>query len=118
MPRLKALLIAIALVTPSLRVRADEWLEFRGVGGASRVQEGSLPVELSAADIRWSVDLPGRGLSGVLVVGDRAFVTTSEGPTQDRLHLDGKDPLGPAGVGDRADDVPPQDERRRADAVQ
>ena len=92
MPRLKALLIAIALVAPSLRVlddelRADEWLEFRGVGGASRVQEGSLPVELSAADVRWSIDLPGRGLSGVLVVGDRAFVTTSEGPTQDRLHL-------------------------------
>ncbi len=87
MPRLKALLIAIALVAPSLRVRADEWLEFRGVGGASRVKEGSLPVELSAADVRWSVDLPGRGLSGVLVVGDRAFVTTSEGPTQDRLHL-------------------------------
>lgn len=92
MPRLKAILIAIALVAPSLRVlddelRADEWLEFRGVGGASRVQEGSLPVELSAADVRWSIDLPGRGLSGVLVVGDRAFVTTSEGPTQDRLHL-------------------------------
>lgn len=87
MPRLKALLIAIALVAPSLTLRADEWLEFRGVGGASRVKEGSLPVELSAADVRWSVDLPGRGLSGVLVVGDRAFVTTSEGPTQDRLHL-------------------------------
>jgi hypothetical protein len=68
MPRLSALLIAIALVAPSLRVGADEWLEFRGVGGASRVKEGSLPVELSAADVRWSVDLPGRGLSGVLVV--------------------------------------------------
>jgi len=87
MSRLKALLIAIALVAPSLPLQADEWLEFRGVGGASRVREGSLPVELSAADVRWSVDLPGRGLSGVLVVGDRAFVTTSEGPTQDRLHL-------------------------------
>jgi outer membrane protein assembly factor BamB len=92
MSRLLSLLIAIALVAPSLpllddELRADEWLEFRGVGGASRVKEGSLPVELSAADVRWSVDLPGRGLSGVLVVGDRAFVTTSEGPTQDRLHL-------------------------------
>jgi outer membrane protein assembly factor BamB len=92
MSRLLSVLIAIALVAPSLRLlddqlRADEWLEFRGVGGASRVKEGSLPVELSAADVRWSVDLPGRGLSGVLIVGDRAFVTTSEGPTQDRLHL-------------------------------
>ena len=87
MPRLPSLLIAVALVASSLPLRADEWLEFRGVGGASRVKEGSLPVELSAADVRWSVDLPGRGLSGVLVVGDRAFVTTSEGPTQDRLHL-------------------------------
>lgn len=87
MPRLPSLLIAVALVASSLPLGADEWLEFRGVGGASRVKEGSLPVELSAADVRWSIDLPGRGLSGVLVVGDRAFVTTSEGPTQDRLHL-------------------------------
>ena len=77
MPRLSALLIAIALLTAALPARSDDWLEFRGPGGASRVKEGSLPVELSAADVRWSADLPGRGLSGVLVVGDRAFVTTS-----------------------------------------
>ena len=87
MPRLPALLIATAILTAALPARSDDWLEFRGPGGASRVKEGSLPVELSAADVRWSADLPGRGLSGVLVVGDRAFVTTSDGPTQDRLHL-------------------------------
>ena len=88
MPRPCALfLVAAALVVVAPPLSADDWLAFRGSGGASRVEEGSLPVELSAADIRWSTDLPGRGLSGVLVVGDRAFVTTSEGPTQDRLHL-------------------------------
>ena len=86
MSRLPTLLVAVILVAAA-PLHADDWLEFRGPGGASRVKEGTLPVELSAADIRWSVDLPGRGLSGVLVVGDKAFVTTSEGPTQDRLHL-------------------------------
>ena len=88
MSRLPAIpLLAAALLFAASPLTADDWLAFRGPGGASRVQEGSLPVELSAADVRWSTDLPGRGLSGVLVVGDRAFVTTSDGPTQDRLHL-------------------------------
>lgn len=86
MVRPVALLVAASLLAAA-PLEADDWLEFRGPGGASRVQEGTLPVELSVADIRWSADLPGRGLSGVLVVGDRAFVTTSDGPTQDRLHL-------------------------------
>ena len=87
MPRLSHLVIGIALLFSASSARGDDWLEFRGTGGASRVKEGSLPVELSADSVRWSADLPGRGLSGVLVVGDRAFVTTSDGPTQDRLHL-------------------------------
>ena len=86
MSRLPALLLACVLLAAA-PLEAEDWLEFRGPGGASRVKEDSLPVELSVADIRWSADLPGRGLSGVLVVGDRAFVTTSDGPTQDRLHL-------------------------------
>lgn len=84
-PTILALVLACSL--PDAASRADDWLEFRGAGGSSRVKEGALPVELSAADLRWSTDLPGRGLSGVLVVGDKAFVTTSDGPTQDRLHL-------------------------------
>ncbi|RLS34924.1 MAG: pyrrolo-quinoline quinone [Planctomycetota bacterium] len=94
MPRLQSLVssLTLALVLFPLGVslvpvRGEDWLEFRGLGGASRVEQGSLPVELSAADVRWSTNLPGRGLSGVLVVGERAFVTTSDGPTQDRLHL-------------------------------
>ncbi len=87
MPRLPTLLLSAALLAAATTLPADDWLAFRGSGGSSRVKEGSLPVELSAADVRWSTDLPGRGLSGVLVVGDRAFVTTSDGPTQDRLHL-------------------------------
>ena len=84
---LPRLVVGVALFATASALRADDWLAFRGEGGSSRVKEGSLPVELSASDVRWSTELPGRGLSGVLVVGDRAFVTTSEGPTQDRLHL-------------------------------
>lgn len=79
------LLLVAALAGP--RAGAEDWLEFRGAGGAGRVAEGSLPVELSAEDIRWTTELPGRGLSAPLFVGGKVFVTTSEGPTQDRLHL-------------------------------
>ena len=66
---------------------AADWLSFRGAGGASLVTAGTLPTELSADTVRWSTPLPGRGLSGPLVVGSRVFVSTSDGPEQDRLHV-------------------------------
>jgi len=77
----------LALLSLAAVARGEEWLEFRGPGGAGKVAEGTLPIELSADLLRWSTELPGRGLSGVLVVGDRVIVTTSEGPSQDRLHV-------------------------------
>jgi outer membrane protein assembly factor BamB len=41
----------------------------------------------------WKVELPGRGLSSPIVVGDRVFLTASSGPKQETLHViayDGK----------------------------
>ncbi|MFZ4731405.1 MAG: PQQ-binding-like beta-propeller repeat protein [Pirellulales bacterium] len=77
-------LLAAALCSAAT---AADWLTFRGAGGTSLVPPGTLPTELSAEAIRWSSPLPGRGLSGPLVVGSRVFVSTSDGPEQDRLHL-------------------------------
>jgi outer membrane protein assembly factor BamB len=66
---------------------AEEWPAFRGPNGSSLVPAGVLPVELSAATKQWSVSLPGRGLSGAVVVDGKVFVTASAGTSQDRLHL-------------------------------
>ena len=35
----------------------------------------------------WSVDLPGRGLSSPILVGDSVFLSASSGPLQKNLHI-------------------------------
>jgi len=87
MKTLSTIAVLLLAATFPARGQGADWLTFRGPGGASVVPAGALPTELSAEAIRWSAALPGRGLSGALVVGDRVFVTTSDGPTQDKLHL-------------------------------
>jgi len=72
-------------------VTAADWPQFRGPGGRSSAgSDTRLPVEWSVAEMRnvaWRADLPGRGPSGPIVVGDRVIVSASSGPKQDRLHI-------------------------------
>lgn len=65
-------------------VSAD-WRQFRGndVNGIAEKQ----PSPESLSDVAWKSDLPGRGLSGPIVVGDRVIVTSSSGVDQNRLHV-------------------------------
>lgn len=64
-----------------------DWRQFRG-NAANSVAEGeSLLTELSGDAIAWKTSLPGRGLSGPIVVGDKVFVSASSGYTQDRMHV-------------------------------
>lgn len=68
-----------------------EWTQFRGTGGRGFAADSpALPTEWSPAEQRnvaWRADLPGRGPSGPIVVGDRVYVTSSSGYHQDRLHV-------------------------------
>ena len=67
---------------------AGDWPGFRGPLGNGVSDEVGLPVVLDAKKhIAWRIDLPGRGLSSPLVVGDRVFVTASGGTRQDRLQV-------------------------------
>jgi outer membrane protein assembly factor BamB len=76
-----ALLAAGLITTPAL---AGDWAQFRGANGASA--ETGLPVKWGKDEnVRWKAELPGRGLSGVVVGGGRAFVTANDGPNQQRL---------------------------------
>jgi outer membrane protein assembly factor BamB len=63
-----------------------DWRQFRGNDSNAISSETSLPTSLSGETIAWKVDLPGRGVSGPIVIGDRLFLTSSSGYSQDRLH--------------------------------
>ena len=77
------LLAAIGTVT-----RADDWPQFRGSRGDGIAQASGLP--LTWADdknIAWQAEIPGRGWSSPIVLGNRIWLTTSESlalPTKER----------------------------------
>ena len=69
-------------------VQADDWPQFRGPGGSAVSSERGLPTHWSATEnIRWKVDLPGRGVSNPVISLGRVYVTASSGHQQDRLHV-------------------------------
>jgi outer membrane protein assembly factor BamB len=69
-------------------VAAGDWPQFRGPSGAAVSDEIGLPVKWGPKDnIRWQADLPGRGVSSPVVVGDRVYVTASSGYHESRLHV-------------------------------
>lgn len=86
---MRRLLVCVVIFsTPSWfpAAGAADWRQFRG-NDANSVASEMLPTELSGETIAWRVDLPGRGLSGPIVVGDQVFISASSGYAQDRLHV-------------------------------
>jgi outer membrane protein assembly factor BamB len=87
-PLLPALLQAVGalgFLLPS--APAADWLQFRGPNGSAVSPESGIPSSLSESTLAWKINLPGRGISSPLVIGDRLFLTASSGPEQDRLHF-------------------------------
>lgn len=76
-------ILAFSLCLSSL-AHAD-WLQFRGPNASAVSTEAKTPGD--DLKVAWSADLPGRGLSAPIVVGDRVFVTCSSGPGQETLHV-------------------------------
>src|SRR5213593_3086431 len=67
---------------------AGDWPQWRGLDGGGVSSEAGLPERWNETDnIRWKVDLPGRGLSSPIVVQGRLYVTACSGALQDRLHV-------------------------------
>lgn len=62
-----------------------DWLQFRGPDASAVSTEAKAPA--AELQIAWAADLPGRGLSAPIVVGERVFVTCSSGPGQETLHV-------------------------------
>ncbi|MCA9049238.1 MAG: pyrrolo-quinoline quinone, partial [Planctomycetaceae bacterium] len=64
---------------------AADWRQFRGNDANSVAVGQELPTELSGETIAWKADLPGRGLSAPIIIGDQVILTASSGYDQDRL---------------------------------
>jgi outer membrane protein assembly factor BamB len=79
-PRLLLLLLPLAL--------GADWRQFRGPDSAGVAPSPGVPDKVAAdANVAWKAELPGRGLSGPIVVGGRVFLTASGGPRGDRLSV-------------------------------
>ncbi|MCA9058023.1 MAG: PQQ-binding-like beta-propeller repeat protein [Planctomycetaceae bacterium] len=82
---LAGLLLVTSCVTSV--AAAGDWRQFRGNNANSIAEGENLPQELSGETIAWKAELPGRGLCGPVVIGERVFVTASSGYAQDRLSV-------------------------------
>lgn len=79
----------LMLLCTALAVRCDaaEWTQFRGPANSSVTTQGDLPVEWTVDDASWTVELPGRCVSGPVVTGGRVITTSSGGRLNQRLHV-------------------------------
>lgn len=78
-----ALLVSVAFGS----LAAADWTQFRGPEGNGLAVADKTPAQLGDQQLAWKADLPGRGLSSPVVIGDRVFLTASSGQRQNRLHL-------------------------------
>ena len=80
--------ILFLLLAASTTLFGADWRQFRGPHGNGAADETNVPSALNATNsIAWKSNLPGRGLSSPIIVGDRVFVTCSSGLNQQRLHV-------------------------------
>ncbi len=68
------------------QAHADDWTQFRGTGGTSNAAGAVIPIKIAESNnVKWDVELPGKGPSSPIVIGDQVIVTCSFGDKQDRL---------------------------------
>lgn len=72
----------------TMTLAGADWRQFRGADTTGISSDTGVPTVWSDKEnMPWKADLPGRGLSGPIVVGGRVIVTASSGYKQDRLHV-------------------------------
>jgi outer membrane protein assembly factor BamB len=69
-------------------LRAEDWPQLKGQRGGGVSEDTGFPIHWSkTANLRWKVDLPGRGLSSPIIAAGRVYLTACSGPDQQRLHV-------------------------------
>jgi outer membrane protein assembly factor BamB len=67
---------AIALLVSQATTAVTEWPQWRGPFNTG-MAAGDAPVSWNAGNIRWQIEIPGRGHSTPVVAGNRMFLTTA-----------------------------------------
>ena len=74
------LLLVTTVLMQHSRLEAQDWMQFRGAGGAAASADANLPIKWDAdANIKWKAELPGPGASSPIIVGDKVFLTCYSG---------------------------------------
>lgn len=87
---MRRLLAAFVLLTLAVSFAAAEdaaWDRFRGPNGSGLSAVRGIPTAWTAADYRWTVDLPGEGNSSPVVWNDRLFITAADDEKLERSLL-------------------------------
>ncbi|MFO0788132.1 MAG: PQQ-binding-like beta-propeller repeat protein [Pirellulales bacterium] len=83
--KLARLLLILVCLPASLH--GEDWRQFRGSDSSGVSAEQNLPTKIDDSTLKWKIDLPGRGVSGPIVVGNRIFLTASSGYRDDQLRV-------------------------------
>ena len=80
-------LVALTFLALGATAGASDWPRFRGPNGSGVSSDAAAtPTTWSETDnFKWSVDLPGRGVSCPILVGDRVYVTSWTGNGADDM---------------------------------
>lgn len=69
---------AFLLVLLSIAVPGGDWPQFRGPTGQGSSDERGLPLTWSETkNVKWKVEIPGKGWSSPVIQGDRVWLTTA-----------------------------------------
>ena len=72
-------LLCYLLMAPCL-IQAEDWSGFRGPGSQGVSSDEKVPVEWSdEKNLKWKLELPGKGFSSPIVVGKQVLVTCYSG---------------------------------------
>jgi outer membrane protein assembly factor BamB len=78
----------VVLLGAMAHAEAGDWPAWRGPHGTGVSQDEGLPARWSAGEsVRWTAELPARGVSSPVVANGRVYVTCASRPAQDRLHV-------------------------------
>lgn len=69
--------LLLALLMPIAATWAQDWQEFRGADGKGLSSATGLPVEWNSEQVRWQIELPGRGWSSPVLAENQIWMTTA-----------------------------------------
>lgn len=75
-----ALGVCIGIIACTTIARGGDWSRFRGDNGTGISDDTGVPVTWSDTEnVKWKLELPGRGVSSPIVIGDKVVVTCYSG---------------------------------------